>query len=292
MTEVARGPVQVAGEVLSNKRAGAYQHLTLVAPGVAERFRPGNLVALAVGGRLSDRLLRRSFPIYRARATGAYGSTVEVVFAASEPGQSWLAELPNGAEVDVLGPLGRPYALPKEPVACTLVGNGHAAAPLFSLADRLRERGCAVHVVLAAPSERELFGALDAKRAAKTVVVTTEDGSLGLPGGVPQVLPDLLRRTGSDVVYAAGPARMLHAVAAAAEQHGAWSQTALDTHLVCATGSCLTCVVPAFGEDGVSRMVRACVEGPVFRGDRVRWADIGTVPADTWGGTTHTGGSE
>ena len=72
MTQPSRGPVQVPGEVLSNKRSGAYQHLTLVAPGVAERFRPGTFAALAVGGALSDRLLRRGLPIYRARATGAY----------------------------------------------------------------------------------------------------------------------------------------------------------------------------------------------------------------------------
>jgi dihydroorotate dehydrogenase electron transfer subunit len=25
------------------------------------------------------------------------------------------------------------------------------------------------------------------------------------------------------------------------------------------------------GEDGVDRVVRACAEGPVIRGDRVRW---------------------
>ncbi len=285
MTQAARGPVQVPGEVLSNKRAGAYQHLTLVAPGVAERFRPGNTVALAVGGTLSDRMLRRGFPVYRVRATGTYRSTVEIVFAPAEPGQEWLAGLPAGAAVDVVGPLGRPYALPKEPVACTLAGSGHAAAPLFSLAERLRDRGCTVHMVLGGRTDRDLFGALDAKRAARTVVVTTEDGSVGMRGGVAHVLPDLLRRTGSDVVYAAGPPAMLHEVAAAAEEHGAWSQTALDTPLVCATGACLTCVVPVVGEDGVARMVRACSEGPVFRGDRVRWADLGGVPGDTWGAT-------
>ena len=37
------------------------------------------------------------------------------------------------------------------------------------------------------------------------------------------------------------------------------------------------------GNDGVTRMVRSCVEGPVFQGDRVRWADIGTIPPDTLG---------
>ncbi len=283
MTATDRGPVQVLGEVLSNKRTGGYHHLTLVAPGVAERFRPGTVVALAVGGELSDRLLRRSIAIYRARATGAYKSTVELVLAPREPGEAWLASLAPGAVVDVVGPLGRPYALPTEPVPCTLVGSGLDAAPLFSLADRLKDRGCPVHMVLAGRSDQEVFGALDAKRAAKTVVVVTEDGSVGIRGEVAAVLPEVLRRSGSDVVYAAGPGHLLHEVAAVAEQHGAWSQTAVGTGLVCATGSCLTCVVPVVGEDGISRMVRACTEGPVFRGDRVRWGDLGTVPADAWG---------
>jgi len=283
MTRPATGAVQVRGEVLSVKRAGDYHHLTLVAPGVGERFRPGTLVAVAVGGDLADRLMRRSFPVYRVRATGAYGSTVEIVFPVTEPGEAWLSRLPAGAPVDVVGPLGRPFALPKESVVCTLVGAGHAAAPLFALAERLRERGCAVHMVLGASHEAALFGALEAKRAAKTVLVTTEDGSVGMRAGVAAVLPDVLTRTATEVVYAAAPSAVLHDVAAIAEQHGAWSQTALSTREVCATGACGTCVVPVVGEDGVSRMVRSCLDGPVFRGDRVRWADLGTVPSDTRG---------
>jgi dihydroorotate dehydrogenase electron transfer subunit len=30
-------------------------------------------------------------------------------------------------------------------------------------------------------------------------------------------------------------------------------------------------------------MVRACVDGPVFRGDLVRWDDVGTIPFDALG---------
>jgi dihydroorotate dehydrogenase electron transfer subunit len=283
MTPATRGPVQVAGEVLSVKRIGAYHHLTLVAPEVAERFRPGSCVALTVGGALSDRLLRRTFPIYRVRATGAYGGTLDVVFAASDTGTGWLAAAAPGTPVSIVAPLGRPYALPKEPVACTLVGEGAAGAPLFGLAERLRERGCAVHMVLGAATEAHLFGALEARRAAKTVTVTTEDGSVGIAGAVVDVLPEVLSRTSTDVVYASGSLGMLHAVAAAAENHGAWSQTAVGTDLPCGTGVCMSCVLPVVGEDGVTRMVRACVEGPVFRGDRVRWQDIGSIPDDVRG---------
>jgi dihydroorotate dehydrogenase electron transfer subunit len=32
------------------------------------------------------------------------------------------------------------------------------------------------------------------------------------------------------------------------------------------------------------------VEGPVFLGDRVRWNDVGTVPADILGAPISTGG--
>jgi dihydroorotate dehydrogenase electron transfer subunit len=270
--------VQVTGEVLGVKRVGAHRHVTLVAPGVPERFRPGNVLAVAVGGPLSDRVVRATYPIHRVRATGAYGGTVELVITPTDPASEWLAAAPAGTALDVVGPLGRPFALPKEPVTCVLVGEGAASAPLFSLAERLRERDCAVHMLLGGKTEAHLFGALEARRATRGVTVATEDGSVGIAGTVADVLPDLLARTEAAVVYAAAPPERLHAVALAAEQHGAWSQTLLDLPLPCGTGLCHGCTLPVVGEDGVTRMARACVDGPVFRGDRVRWADLGTVP--------------
>ena len=40
----------------------------------------------------------------------------------------------------MVGPLGRPFPVPRDPVSCLLVGGGYGSAPLFALADRLRER--------------------------------------------------------------------------------------------------------------------------------------------------------
>ena len=67
------------------------------------------------------------------------------------------------------------------------------------------------------------------------------------------------------------PTTTLAAVAAAAERRGAWSQVALETPMACGTGLCQGCPVPVVAEDGVARRVRACVDGPVIRGDRVHW---------------------
>ena len=120
-------PLQVSGEILASRRVGAYHHLTLVAPGITERARPGHFVALAVGGERTGMILRRAFSIYQSRATGVYGGTVEVVFAVHGAGTAWLSRLRPHDPVDVVGPLGRPFSLPKEPVSCVLVGGGSAA---------------------------------------------------------------------------------------------------------------------------------------------------------------------
>ena len=97
-------------------------------------------------------------------------------------------------------------------------------------------------------------------------------------------------RTGAGVVYGCGPMPMLRSVTEVAAAHGAVAQVAVEESMACGVGVCMTCVLPVTGNDGVTRMVRSCVEGPVFLGDRVRWNDVGTVPADVLGAPMSTGG--
>lgn len=276
-------PVQVRGEVLSLRRMGDYFALTLVAPGIAENARPGHFIALAVGGDDSATLLRRAFSIYRVQERGVYGGTVEIVFAVHGKGTAWLSRVSPHDPIDVVGPLGRPFSLPKEPLTATLVGGGYGSAPLFALAEQLRARGCRVDFVLGASTEARLFGALEAKRMSTQVAITTEDGSLGERGRVTDVLPQMIERSGADIVYACGPMGMLKAVHQVATAYGAHSQCAVEESMACGIGVCMTCVLPVIGDDGLTRMVRSCVEGPVFMGDRVRWDEVGTVPPDTVG---------
>lgn len=265
-----RGPVHVDAEVVATKKVGAYRHLTLAAPGVPERFRAGSFVALSV----QDRTVRRSLWVHRVRQVGAYGPTLDVVIEPRGEGTRRLAAMPVGARVPLTGPLGRPFALPKEPVSCLLVGDGYGVAPLFPLAERLRERGSTVSLVVSAPDEAHLLSALEARRSVRAVTVLTADGSVGRRGTVPGTIGELVERSGADVVYAAGATEVARAVAVAAEQAGAWSQVALEVPTPCGTGLCHGCPLPVLGEDGVARVVRACTEGPVVRGDRVRWAEL------------------
>jgi len=284
---------QVTGELIATRRVGAYHHLTFVAPGVAELAKPGQFVALAVGGDTSANLLRRCFSIHKVSPSGTYGGTVDVVVAARGPGTRWLAGLSAHDEVNIIGPLGRAFPLPTEPVACVLVGGGYGSAPLFWLAAVLRERGCHVEMILGAATEDRLFGVIEARRAADGVTVTTDDGSMGVKGWVSDVLPEVIRRSHAEVVYGCGPMAMLRSVTDVAAVEGAIAQVAVEESMACGIGVCMTCVMPVVGNDGQTRMVRSCVDGPVFRGDRVRWdafeSGWGRVPDDAYGAAAMRG---
>ncbi len=287
------GVVQVAGELIATRRVGAYQHLTFVAPGIAELARPGQFVALAVGGDTSANLLRRCFSIHKVSPSGTYGGTVDIVVAAHGPGTTWITRLALHDEVDIVGPLGKPFPLPTEPVPCVLVGGGYGSAPLFWLAEQLAAKGCHVEMVLGAASEDRLFGVVEARRAADGLTVTTDDGSAGTRGWVSDVLPQVIRLSQAGVVYGCGPMGMLRSITEVAAAQGIVAQVAVEESMACGVGVCMTCVMPVTGADGTTRMVRSCVEGPVFRGDRVRWDAFengyGRVPVDAVGAPTETG---
>ena len=276
-------PVQVKGEVLDIRRIGAYHVLSLTAPGIADIARPGHFVTLGIGGEESSMVLRRAFAIHQVQSRGVYGGTLDVVIGIKGNGTKWLSERRRHDVVDIVGPLGRPFILPKERVNCVLIGGGYGSAPLFMLAEQLRERGCRVDVVVGASTEEKLFGVLELKRLASTLTITTDDGSLGERGYVTDILPELMKRVDAAVVYACGPMPMLASVAQISTDLRAYSQCAVEEAMACGIGVCMTCVLPVEGEDGVTRRLRSCTEGPVFRGDRVLWSAVGSIPPGTVG---------
>jgi dihydroorotate dehydrogenase electron transfer subunit len=275
-------PVQVRGTVLTVRRVDAYVAMTVVAPAIATKFRPGQFVAVAVGGPATGMLARRTFSVHDVRPD--HGGTVEFVFSPGEPGTEWLADCRARDVLDIVGPLGRPFPVPKDPASCMLVGMGAAAAPLFSLASRLAERSCQADFLLGAETAHRVFGALTANRMGRTAMITTADGTMGARGSVVDLLSNAVLQARSDVIYASAPLPVLRAISALAGRYSIPVQALVsEPAMVCGTGLCMGCVLPAVGTDGITRMVRACVDGPVFRGDLVRWDDVGTIPFDALG---------
>ncbi len=276
-------PIQVTGEILDVNRSGSYYVISVTAPGISEIAEPGQFVTVGMGGDETSMVLRRAFAIHRVQSRGVYGGTLDLVISPVGKGTTWLSKRRRHDTVGLVGPLGKPFTLPTQSVSCVLIGGGYGSAPLFMLAEKLRERGCRVDSIIGASTEEKLFGALDLKRVSTSLVLTTDDGSLGVKGRVTDVLEGVVTAGKTDIIYACGPMGMLANVAEFAATHRIFSQCSVEESMACGIGVCMTCVLPIIGDDSVTRMVRSCVEGPIFRGDRVRWADIGTVPPDTYG---------
>jgi dihydroorotate dehydrogenase electron transfer subunit len=265
---------------------GQYVRLRLLAPDIAAAVRPGQFIAVAVGGDTSSLLLRRAFAVYRA-----VDDIVEVVVDAHGSGTRWLVSQPPGTVVDVVGPLGRPFPDPEADGPVVVVAGGYGAAALIGLVTRMRAQGRAVTAVLGAASASRLVAIRELEGLGAEVLVATDDGTAGTRGFV----TDLLRGSAaaamaeSAAVYACGPMAMLEATSHAAAAVGVPVWVSVEESMACGIGVCMTCVLPVIDTDGQTRMLRSCVAGPTFEGTAVRWADVGTVPADCVGAPSAAG---
>ena len=122
---------QIKSEVLDNRRVGDYHVLSLTAPGIAESAQPGHFVTIARGGEESSMVLRRAVAIQQVASRGVYGGTLDIAISVAGTGTEWLARKRRHDVLNVVGPLGQPFSLPKQGVSCVLVGGGYGSAPMF-----------------------------------------------------------------------------------------------------------------------------------------------------------------
>jgi len=268
--KINRNAVQISAEVISNKKVGPYHHMVFAVGDMAVHCRPGNFVAISVGGSHSSLILRRAFAIYRAIDKGPMGGSIELVIAPHGEGSKWLCSRIVGDFIDLIGPLGTAFGIPTTNANTMLIGGGYGSAPLFALAELLKNRGCRVDMVLGASTANKIYAPLEGKRSVSSLTLTTDDGSTGIHGQISEAIPRLIREFGTEVIYSCGPMGMLGAIAKIADEFDLAHQCAVEEAMACGVGVCMTCVVPIKNENGI-KMVRTCIDGPVMDGAEIIW---------------------
>jgi dihydroorotate dehydrogenase electron transfer subunit len=281
MATINKSAVQEMVTILSNKRVGAYHQILLNVGDIVKNCRPGNFVAISVGGDTSKMILRRAFAISRVSESSQYGGTMELIVAPHGSGSKWLCSQLEGTEIDIVAPLGTAFGIPTEPISALLIGGGYGSAPLFGLADVLKSRGCKVDMLLGASVGSKIYAPMEGKRSVNSLKIYTEDGSMGETGRVTENLLDIVRDRNIDVIYSCGPMAMLSAITALVADLEVIHQCAVEESMACGIGICMTCVLPVRNDDGTTSMLRSCIDGPVMDGSTVRWDLVGKVPEVT-----------
>ena len=276
--------------IFNRKIATEYYRMRILCPDIAVRANPGQFVMIRVADSL-DPLLRRPFGIHRKcqeRGTGVCQenpSCIEILYRIVGKGTFLLSRKKKGEPIDILGPLGNGFYIAHNLQTAIIVAGGIGVAPLFSLAQALKENVRTskpvrnLFVFLGGKTSSDILLRGDLKRMGAKIKVSTEDGSLGEKGMVTELLEDFLAKSASSdkvhiTLFGCGPLPMLYALSKIASAQGISCQLSLESRMACGVGACLGCSIPILPDQGKSPPYhRVCTEGPVFDSGDIRWDD-------------------
>jgi len=254
---------QFSSSVLSKKilQPEIYK-LTLSSPLISKEAKPGNFVHIKVSST-DYPLLRRAFSIHSVEKEK---KSFDILFRVVGRGTEILSKATPGQSLDILGPIGNSFSLPKPGQKIMLVAGGMGIAPLWFLFTQLIKRYDQNQLTffLGAKSKKELLYEEKLKAIKDRLIITTDDGSVGIKGQVTDAFLKEIKRKNTDpqslVIYSCGPHLMLAKMSEISERFNLLCQISLETHMACGVGACWGCVVKM--KDGAYQ--RVCVDGPVF----------------------------
>ncbi len=212
----------------------------------------------------SDVLLGRPISIFHSQiiTDGKNAGCVELSFLILLKGKGTreLCALKNGDVINLIGPCGNRFPMPEASAGgkkICIVGGGIGIAPVVGFAETLNN----IKYDFYASFKSGSYGLENLK--AEKLVITTDDGSVGIHGMLPAALTEETLREGNyDAVYACGPTPMLAYVQKICQAAGVKSWLSMESKMACGVGVCLGCVI-----DTTEGKKRCCKEGPVFDGD-------------------------
>jgi len=275
MAGINRSAAQLLATIVGNKKVGQYHQILISVGELVSQCKPGNFVAISVGGPNSRMVLRRAFAISRTTTSPQFGGAIELIVAPHGSGSSWLCGLAEGEQIDITLPLGTAFGIPTTSVNALLVGGGYGSAPLFGLAEVLKERGCRVDMLLGASTGSKIYAPLEGKRSVNSLRIFTEDGSMGETGRITAPIAQLVSELQIDVIYSCGPMAMLKAISEILNGGDVVHQCAVEEAMACGIGICMTCVLPVKDESGKISNLRSCIDGPVMDGAAIEWDLVG-----------------
>jgi ferredoxin--NADP+ reductase len=234
------------------------------APLIATERKPGQFIILSVDNDFGERI-----PLTIADADPAEGS-ITLIFQVVGKTTQRLAQLGVGDNIaSLVGPLGRPTHIEKFGTVVG-VGGGIGAAPLYPIAQAMKQVGNRLVVILGA-RKKELLILEDEMRAlADELIICTDDGTHGRKALVTEPLRELCERTPKpDLAVAIGPPIMMKFCAETTRPFAVHTVVSLNTIMVDGTGMCGGCRVNVGGE---TKFV--CVDGPEFDGHLVDFTNM------------------
>ena len=216
-------------------------------------FDPGQFVMVSIPGK--SVFLRRPFGIVRVEKGEA-----EICYKVVGKGTKGLSQVSVGASIDVLGPCGHGFVVPRTFGTALLVAGGYGIAPLFGMALKLSRAKKPAVIYYGAKDKGHLLYIDELKKMGVTVKIATEDGSKGAKGTVIELFKKEIAAIDKPLILSCGPKGLIKTVAEIGRKLNIPTQISMEEYMACGLGVCLGCAC----KNSVGSYVRVCREGPVF----------------------------
>ncbi len=251
---------------------------TFEAGDIAKSTNPGQFIQVRTSGDYFP-LWPRPFSIYDADPASGELSIIFKVFGC---GTSQLAEMCEGQEALILGPLGNGFHPLEHEPGVIMAAGGIGLPPLSLLARRSVQSGYPaerITFISGARTRDDLFNDAESGELGIDLHNCTDDGSFGDRGTVVDLLEKELEKARDRIVYACGPVAMLEKIDRMLVDKGMAGYLSLEALMPCGYGICSGCAVkvtPAedrgpTDDNREFHLQRVCVEGPVFKAGEVIW---------------------
>lgn len=160
---------------------------------------------------------------------------------------------------DVVGPLGERSHIPKTIGNCVVIGGGYGIGAIIPTAKDLKAKGNTVIGIVGARNKDSLIMVKELDDVCDEVMITTNDGSMGVTGMVTDALKVFLKTENVNHVLAVGPVPMMNAVSEMTRPKKIETYVSLNAIMVDGTGMCGACRVSVGNETKF-----ACIHGPDF----------------------------
>ena len=263
-----------AARIVSKKQWGDYFQLSVESPIIAKSASPGQFIMVRVSSQ-DYPLLRRPLSIHNRKQC-----TIEIFFQISGSGTALLSQKTTEDSLDILGPFGQGFSLEGdlEDRDMALIGGGKGIAPLYFLAQELRQRGAGVTVYYGGKTVSDLPLKDKFLKDEIPLFCSTDDGSFGFHGFVTDLFEsETTKKIKSfNSVYACGPEIMLKKAGQLCKQKNIPAEFSLESIMGCGFGACWGCVTKIKEKekgkrDSGSEWQKTCKEGPVFPADNIVW---------------------
>ena len=226
----------------------------------------------------SNFLLGRPISIFHAKKENGVVFLEFLILKKGEgTGTCEICSLQKGDKISLLGPCGNSFevinndffagnkaALNDNTAKVCIVGGGIGVAPVAGFAETLPAQSYDFYASFKSGS----YGLENLN--AKNLVITTDDGSVGVHGMLPVALTaQVLKEKKYSVLYACGPTPMLGYLKEICAQAGVKCFLSMESRMACGVGVCLGCVI-----DTSEGKKRCCKDGPIFPGEVLNFAPV------------------